>query len=59
MKDILHMDGSGKCFHQKAPSTGFERSRWDYLGLLSGFSGFPSVRAQDMARQALRKLEMN
>lgn len=31
MKDILHMDRLGKCFHQKTPSTGFEGSRWDCL----------------------------
>lgn len=27
----LQMDRSGKCFYQRAPSTGFERSRWGYL----------------------------
>lgn len=27
----LQMDRSGKCYHERAPSTGFQRSRWDCL----------------------------
>jgi len=41
-ESYLQMDRSGKCSQQRAPSTGFERSRWDYLAewIQGGLSKF-------------------